>query len=391
VSFWKRLFSADYRRALAAEAAGDYDEAARAYALAGERARVAAMHLYRAERSPSPETHLSELRAAVRWADGDEPAGREMRRRIARAMYGWAKKAGVVSESDRQLVRDAAALFAEVGDHAGAAECHELVGDELQAAESYQKAGELERLESVLAREETRRKAERRVQDAFEEYRLLLVGGDRDAALAAIRLCAEGAADADRAEYRRLADELEAKILTLGRVSLRARELESTFVGAFPLHLGREATCQVVLRDAGISRRHAEIAFADGNFTVRDLESKNGTTLGGVPLAAGQALPLVGSGELGIGEVCLFSFEAAPPILRLTVARGLDRGRIIVASPGPLPVGEGAELRFADGRPRLSVRAGRALQLNGVQAGGAVQLVRGDQLSVGGEGLEVLG
>ena len=61
------MFSADFRRAIAAEAAGDYDEAARAYALAGERAKVAAMHLFRAERSPSPEAKLSELRAAIRW------------------------------------------------------------------------------------------------------------------------------------------------------------------------------------------------------------------------------------------------------------------------------------------------------------------------------------
>ena len=263
MTFWKRLFSADYRRALAAEAAGDYDEAARAYALAGERARVAAMHLYRAERASSAETRLAELRAAVRWADLDEADGRDMRRRIARAMHGWGKRSGLVSESDRQVVRDAAALFTEVGDHAGAAECHELVGDEIQAAESYQKAGELERLESVLAREETRRKQAGQVQESFEEYRLHLMGGERDRALAAIRLCADTAIDAERAEYRRLADELSAKLLSDGRIILRAGTRETTYVGAFPLSLGRESTCQLVLRDAGISRRHAEIDFKE--------------------------------------------------------------------------------------------------------------------------------
>src|SRR5205814_2147444 len=161
--------------------------------------------------------------------------GREMRRRIARALFGWAKKAGVVSESDRQVVRDAAALFAEVGDHAGAAECHELIGDEMAAAEAYQRAGDVEKLESVLAREET---------------------------------------------------------------------------------------CEVVLRDAGISRRHAEIVRGE-SFVLHDLESKNGTLLGGPPMAAGGSLPLVGAGELGLDEVCVLAFEASDELLRLRITRGL--------------------------------------------------------------------
>jgi tetratricopeptide (TPR) repeat protein len=391
VTFWKRLFSADYRRALAAEAAGDYDEAARAYALAGERARVAAMHLYRAERASSPEAHLAELRAAVRWADPDEADGRDMRRRIARAMHSWAKRAGIVSESDRQVVREAAALFTEVGDHAGAAECHELVGDELQAAEAYQKAGELERLESVLAREEVRRKAARRVQEAFEEYRLHLAGGDRDAALAAIKLCAESSADAERSEYRRLHDALAAKMLGDGHVLIRSGGRDVTYAGVFPLALGREATCHVVLRDAGISRVHAEIAFSDGKFVLKDLSSKNGTTLGGVRMAPESPLLLSGNGELGVGEVCLFSFDAAPPLLRLTITRGLDRGRAVIAGPEALAVGDFADLRFVSGRPRLHARGGRSVSLNEVHAGSSVQLIRGDRVEVGGELLEVVG
>jgi hypothetical protein len=387
VTFWKRLFSADFRRAIAAEAAGDYDEAARAYALAGERAKVAAMHLFRAERSPSPEAKLSELRAAIRWADPDELDGREMRRRIARALFGWAKKVGLVSENDRQVVRDAAALFAEVGDHAGAAECHELIGDEMAAAEAYQRAGDVEKLESVLAREETRRKHTQRVQEAFEEYRLLLAGGDRDAALEAIRACTESASP-ERDEYRRLFESLSGRMLTTGKLTLRAGTDETAYVGAFPLVLGREATCELVLRDGGISRRHAEIVRGD-TFLLHDLESKNGTLLGGLPIAAGSSLPLVGAGELGLGEVCVIAFETTDALLRLRITRGLDRGRVIVASAGALPIGDDAVLQFLDGRPKLAARPGRRLVLNGVLAGGAVQLIRGDQIELGPHRFEV--
>src|SRR5438094_5548002 len=142
------------------------------------------MHLLRAERSPSPEARLQELRGAVRWAEPAVPEGRAARRRIARALFNWARAAsgGIVSESDRQVVREAAALFVEAGDDSGAGECHELIGDELQAAEAYQRAGDLEKLEAVLQREEVRRRHKHRVTDAFEEYRLQLAGGERDPA-----------------------------------------------------------------------------------------------------------------------------------------------------------------------------------------------------------------
>ena len=41
--------------------------------------------------------------------------------------------------------------------------------------------------------------------------------------------------------------------------------------------IGRMPGCDVVLADANVSRRHAEIAPAGGGFVVRDLGSTNGT------------------------------------------------------------------------------------------------------------------
>jgi hypothetical protein len=385
VTFFKRMFSADFRRAVAAEAAGDYSEAARAYALAGEHAKVAEMHLLRAERAPSPEARLAELRAAVRWADPAEPDGRSARRRIARALFNWARQAGVVSEADRAVVREAAALFTEAGDHAGAGECQELIGDELAASESYQRSGDLEKLEAVLQREETRRRHQNRVTDAFEEYRLQLAGGERDQALSAIRRCAlEGGGDA--AGYRQKLEELEARLLVEGAVTLRAGGHDVRYVGAYPLVLGREAICQVPLRDAGISRRHCEIAFEGGKLALRDLQSKNGTTLAGIPLEPGGILPLDGEGELGVGEVCRFRFSARPPRIELEAVGGLDRGLKVIGSAQPIALGttvHRAELSFGAGRPRLATADGRPIDLNGVHAGSSVQLIRGDVVTLG--------
>src|SRR5262252_4693975 len=98
------MFSADFRRAVAAEAAGDYAEAARAYALAGERVKVAEMHLLRAERAPSPAAKLHELKAAIRWADADNADGQNARRRIARALFNWALFVTDTATTEKQVV-----------------------------------------------------------------------------------------------------------------------------------------------------------------------------------------------------------------------------------------------------------------------------------------------
>jgi hypothetical protein len=402
VTFFKRMFSADFRRAVAAEAAGDYAEAARAYALAGERVKVAEMHLLRAERAPSPGAKLHELRAAIRWAETDEIEGHKARRRIARAMFQWAKGEAIVGDPEKIVVRDAAQLFVDIGDFAAAGECYEFIGDEFAAAEAYQKGGDVERLENVLAREEHRRKRDTRIHDAFEEYKLALAGGERDRALEAIRHCAEaplpqGAKELpelmrERASYQRLREELEGKLIADGSVVLRSGAVghtrERRWVGSFPLVMGRDQSCQLALRDVGISRHHAEIVAADdGSFVLRDRDSKNGTTLGGVRIAG--ELPLAGEGDFGLGELCVVHFVASGETLTLEVTRGLDRGARVVAGRGALDVEAVAELMFIDGRPRLSPLGGRLLYLNGVHVSSGIQLIRGDVVELGEARLEV--
>jgi hypothetical protein len=410
VTFFKRMFSADFRRAVAAEAAGDYAEAARAYALAGERVKVAEMHLLRAERAPSPAAKLHELRAAIRWAEADDADGTKARRRIARALFNWARASAIVGDPEKIVVRDAAQLFIDIGDFPSAGECYELIGDEFAAAEAYQKGGDVERLETVLAREEQRRKRDTRVHDAFEEYKLALAGGERDRALEAIRLCAESPLPPpaigtrsgldqnehmrDRASYQRLREELEGKLIADGRVALAAGAVGHTrarhYVGSFPLVMGRDASCQLALRDVGISRQHAHIvAHDDGSFALCDRDSKNGTTLAGVRVTTGGELPLVAEGDIGLGELCVIHFAHRGETLILEVTRGLDRGLSLVAGRSALDVEGVGELMFIDGRPRLSPIGGRLLYLNGVHVSAGIQLIRGDVIELGEQRLEV--
>ena len=45
--------------------------------------------------------------------------------------------------------------------------------------------------------------------------------------------------------------------------------------------IGRAPTNQIVIKDERCSRAHAEVFYSQGHWVVRDLESRNGTTIGG--------------------------------------------------------------------------------------------------------------
>jgi pSer/pThr/pTyr-binding forkhead associated (FHA) protein len=52
-------------------------------------------------------------------------------------------------------------------------------------------------------------------------------------------------------------------------------------VVAARLMIGRSSSCQVVLGDDTVSRRHAELRFREGRWLLRDLGSSNGTFVNG--------------------------------------------------------------------------------------------------------------
>jgi hypothetical protein len=63
--------------------------------------------------------------------------------------------------------------------------------------------------------------------------------------------------------------------------------------------IGRSRDCEVVLDDAGISRRHAEIRPRAGGWTVEDLGSTNGVLVNGQPTSGPQPLDSGDRVELG--------------------------------------------------------------------------------------------
>ncbi len=67
--------------------------------------------------------------------------------------------------------------------------------------------------------------------------------------------------------------------------------------------LGRSRDCDIVLDDAGVSRRHAHIRLAAEGWTIEDLHSTNGVLLNGRPLRGVRPLDTGDRIELGSTEI----------------------------------------------------------------------------------------
>ncbi len=399
MGFLRRLLSGDLRSAVAAEAAGNVDLAAERYGLAGDREGAVRMHLARAARAVDRGAEIAALRDAVHWAGNEPSLRRQAAGALGRALLAKATAEGIAVERDRERVREAAALLAAAGDHRAAGDALEKIGDLTAAAAAFSAGGLVERLEQALARDEAVSDRVRAEREAFAEYETHLRVGRRDDARADLQRAL--AAAASPGDYRRLLDQLEAALLTGGRLELRRRAKAAVIACAVPrLVLGRDALADLPLRTTGISRSHAviEVGPAAGpgpRFTLRDDGSRNGTTLAGLPLAG--AVPLVGAGTFGLGEDCRVDFVAdgEPTILRLTVTGGLDRGTVLVAGgDGELlsldAAGLACDVVFASGRPYLGRGQAGAAEFGGEPLGaGRVQLIRGDRLVIDGEPLEV--
>jgi transcriptional regulator with PAS, ATPase and Fis domain len=73
-----------------------------------------------------------------------------------------------------------------------------------------------------------------------------------------------------------------ARVPTLELVVMTAEGREAAIpLGLAPLEVGTDPECDVCLPDPGVSRRHARFALTARGVVVRDLDSKNGTSIGG--------------------------------------------------------------------------------------------------------------
>jgi tetratricopeptide (TPR) repeat protein len=408
VSTLLRWFSPAYRYALQAEAEGRYIDAARAFALCGQRLKVAEMHLLEAERRGTPPSALRELHIATHFADDHSDFSRELRKRLGQ-LYLRVLKECVLGPAERELCAEAATLLLQAGEPASAAAAYELGGDLERAASAYEQAGDIDKVEALHATIAEQRLSSERERQAIATYRAQLELGQRREALATLQHHSRLATDPSATQQ--LLGELGQRLLPAGQVRLRQRRRgtdpqaagaapsrETVYLGRFPIALGRSGAGGEALppwADAGLSRDHAQIEVgsdADGApFLLRDLGSKNGTTLDGLPIAG--PLPLRGDGEIGLGKHICLHFVVVGRTLELAILRGRGQGLRLVGSPQPIALTDGLELHFSadDGQPLLvqTDPSFGELLLNGKRAPRRLQLLRDDIVELGELRLEV--
>jgi FHA domain len=388
----RRLFSADHRAAVTAEAAGDVELAAERYALAGDYAGAVRMHLARAARAPTRLGELSALRDAMRWA-GDDPALRKQAAAaLGKALWEAVRAEGIATERDRAKVREAADLLVTGENHALAGEALETIHDHLAAANAYSAGGLVEKMEAALAKDDAALHAVHEETDAFADYQTAMRVGRRDEARA--ELVRAVGASSTAAEYRRLLDQLDTALLTAGKVELRRRGKPLIVACAAPrIVLGRDPLCDLTLRAGGVSRQHAEIEHTGDAFYLRDLDSRNGTSLAGLPLAG--RVPLVATGQFALGDECTIDFEVAGGVLMLRIRGGLDRGVALIAGVAGqrldlTPLGLPFDIIFQRGRPLLGRGSSNAVAFNDEPLGDVrVQLIRQDRLRADGDEIDI--
>jgi Nif-specific regulatory protein len=112
--------------------------------------------------------------------------------------------------------------------------------------------------------------------------------------------------------------------------------------------IGRAPTNQIVLKDERCSRAHAELFHSQGHWVVRDLESRNGTMIGGMNirgdhvLAAGEIIR-IGQSQMAFVYDLTKAFPDSSAVFRdlkvraspgdeTTLAESLDDGNVLAAT-----------------------------------------------------------
>jgi pSer/pThr/pTyr-binding forkhead associated (FHA) protein len=78
------------------------------------------------------------------------------------------------------------------------------------------------------------------------------------------------------------------------------------------LTIGREPNASLVINHHTVSRRHAEITYANGHFLLRDLGSKNGTFLNGKRLEPHSVHILNPHDQVRFGTKMVYTLRVRP-------------------------------------------------------------------------------
>jgi hypothetical protein len=343
--------------------------------------------LFHAARATSLEDRVAAYQDALRWLGEGHPRWREVQAQIGLAVLDDAQRHGARTGEEKRRLADAADRLEGSGRPADAATCFELLGERDNMARCLEKAGDIERLERLLEETSAREQNVQTFRALIDQYERSMAVGAREEARESLRLASDHA-PRDRA-VADLVRRFEARRLDPFRVEIEVDARLVAFVGRMPAVLGRTGA-DVVVRGASVSRRHAEIAPVGGDLVVRDLDSRNGTLVRGLPIAG--EIALAGPVELGLGDdVTLDVRPAGNASVRVEVLRGLDRGAITLVGAGALRVYEMPfTMSFPGGCATLTADAGTELRLGEQRCALPIGLLADDEIHVGGKPVRVL-
>ncbi len=364
----------DAERARKAELRGDFVKAIELFVEAERPTEAARVMVLRGDAEPDHRVRLVHYTHASRTAPegtDENKAARKKRARLILALSGDV----ALSAVHKRDVEDAAAELEAIGEHDEAAKAYASLGDPEGEARALTSAGDVDRLEFLLASEQHKDRGERKRRDRQAEVDLLLTSGRRREALELLELLARE--NPDDAPVRERIASLRARLAKgpILALSLSGARLWLAFVKE--VIVGRSEGTVLVPSNA-VSRRHLSISLEGTEILVRDLGSRNGTQLRGLPMRG--ALP-VGEGlEITLGRevpVKLTPSRALPGALEIIVA-----GQHVTTSFGPLKLGVGdwTLCEATDGFIELRVKSPTPY-LAGVALGDGSTLLVGDVLT----------
>jgi hypothetical protein len=379
--FWSRLFRSKAElEAERAEVEGRYEDAARLYVEAGQRDEAFRVLTQVAEASErlSVRRDLLSRASAIARTDAQRDAARSALAAVTLAEFELRPP---TSDEDRIRLDEAAHDLERVGRHREAASGYKLLSDRESMERCLVAAGDVEAFDREASSAQAEERLKLRRRGAIERFEDFWVAGDRDGALDALQTWVRE--HPEDHEARRLGDERRATLVAGANMDLRVDGALVSVVGGFPCTLGREAA--LVVRGAGVSREHAVIERSGEELTVRDLGSRNGITLRGLPLSG--AVTLEEGVTFGLGPDLSLTVQRMHGALSLVIDRGMDRGKRLVLLTGPwrLPLGT---LSLHEGTARFAPDG--PVKLLGQRIVTPFTLARGDRIDGQAGSIEIL-
>ncbi|HVH43258.1 MAG TPA: FHA domain-containing protein [Labilithrix sp.] len=289
-------------RARTAELRGDLNEAADLFGQAGEVEEVARIMVLRGDAETDARARLLHFTHAAKLAPEGTDTNKSARLKRASLLLALAGDTAV-SAVARHEVTDAARDLEAIGEPLKAAEAYARAGDKEGEARALQAAGDVERLEFLLASEQHKERVSRSRDERTKDVDLMVECGRRREALGTLE--AMLAATPDDAPLRERANGLRARRVLAPIVAIEARVEGADALERFVIVTGEEVVIgrtegAIKIGSNAVSRQHLRIAREGGEVIVKDLASRNGTQLRGINLAG--PLPVGDGLELKLGK-----------------------------------------------------------------------------------------